>query len=378
MVEISVIVPVYNCEMYLEECIEGIINQSFRDIEIICVDDGSTDNSLDMLKGFARKDDRIQVYSQENLGAGVARNFAVSKSSGRYLFFMDSDDILYTNALERVQRSCENAKADLLFFKAVNYLEDSDSYFKMDYYYMDKIFESVGDNPFSLGDIEDNIFDISVRPFAKLFRRDLVVDSDAKFGETLSCNENKFFWDTLFNSKRMIFHNEVLYVKRDNVKSHSNPHDVRNFDAFIEFNDIFEIFKKHDAFDRHKGRLYNWKIENLFLRFEMMDVDLRGKFKEMMMNEFLEMNSDGEISHLLGERNMLIYESCLNSNTCDEFMLEIKKYSLDIKLKKLKENTIMLSDKLEETRTKNKELLNSTSWKVTKPLRYVRNFKNRD
>ena len=100
MVEISVIIPVYNCEEYLDESVNGILNQTFNDIEVICVDDGSTDNSLEKLKGFAKNDDRVQVYHQENQGGGAARNFALTKAMGKYVYFMDADDISGLTPLE--------------------------------------------------------------------------------------------------------------------------------------------------------------------------------------------------------------------------------------------------------------------------------------
>ena len=100
MVKVSVVVPVYNVENFLRECLDTIINQSLKDIEIICVNDGSTDSSLDILYEYQEKDDRISVFSQENGGHAVATNVGMKKATGKYLFLMDSDDILELNALE--------------------------------------------------------------------------------------------------------------------------------------------------------------------------------------------------------------------------------------------------------------------------------------
>ena len=91
---LSVIIPVYNCEEYLDESVGGILNQTFQDIEVICVDDGSTDNSLKKLQEFAKEDSRMQVFHQENQGGGAARNFALTKATGKYLYFMDADDVI--------------------------------------------------------------------------------------------------------------------------------------------------------------------------------------------------------------------------------------------------------------------------------------------
>ena len=90
--KVSVIIPVYNVEEYLRECLDSIVKQTLREIEIICVDDGSTDNSLEILKEYAKKDNRITVITQKNLHAGVARNAGLAVAKGEYLSFLDSDD----------------------------------------------------------------------------------------------------------------------------------------------------------------------------------------------------------------------------------------------------------------------------------------------
>lgn len=89
MVKVSVIVTVYNGEKYLKQCLDSVCNQTLRDIEIICVDDGSTDSSPLILKEYQQKDDRIQIYRQQNLYAGVARNTGKSHASGEYIIFWD-------------------------------------------------------------------------------------------------------------------------------------------------------------------------------------------------------------------------------------------------------------------------------------------------
>lgn len=85
LIKVSVIIPVYNTEKYLKECLNSVINQSLKDIEIICVNDGSTDNSLKILNAYANKDNRIKILSQENKGQGAARNLALKYTNGKYI-----------------------------------------------------------------------------------------------------------------------------------------------------------------------------------------------------------------------------------------------------------------------------------------------------
>lgn len=94
MTKVSVIMPVYNCENFLKDSIESILNQTLSDLELICVDDGSSDNSLKILKDYERRDSRVKVFALDHRGGGDARNFALNHICGEYLYFMDADDIL--------------------------------------------------------------------------------------------------------------------------------------------------------------------------------------------------------------------------------------------------------------------------------------------
>lgn len=113
MSKVSVIVPVYNVNMYLRRCLDSILNQTFSDFELILVDDGSTDNSLAICEEYAATDKRIRVYTKVNEGVSVARNFGVSKASGDYIIFIDSDDFVADQYLERLYGACVNNNAQI-------------------------------------------------------------------------------------------------------------------------------------------------------------------------------------------------------------------------------------------------------------------------
>ena len=119
MPKISVIVPVYNVEQYLSQCLDSIIKQTFKDIEIICINDGSTDNSGKILEEYAHKDNRIKILNQKNQGLSVARNNGIAQSTGEYISFIDSDDFIHFEFLEIlyqaiIQSNCNIAGCDFL------------------------------------------------------------------------------------------------------------------------------------------------------------------------------------------------------------------------------------------------------------------------
>ena len=97
--KVSVIIPIYNTALYLSEALDSICNQTLKEIEIILVNDGSTDNSLEIIREYSLRDNRITYFSQPNQGQGVARNLGLSHAVGKYIYFMDSDDILSIETL---------------------------------------------------------------------------------------------------------------------------------------------------------------------------------------------------------------------------------------------------------------------------------------
>ena len=111
--KISVIIPVYNVEKYLGECLDSILAQTFQDFEIICVDDGSTDRSLDILQEYKRKDDRFVIFQQRHAGAGAARNHGLKLAEGKYIQFLDSDDYFEPTLLEELYTRAEKFGSDL-------------------------------------------------------------------------------------------------------------------------------------------------------------------------------------------------------------------------------------------------------------------------
>ncbi len=114
MSKVSVIIPVYNAERYLRECLDSLINQTLSDIEIICVNDGSTDNSLSILNDYSQKDDRIKILNQENQGPAVARNNALKISSSEFIMFCDSDDFYSPDMCEVMYKTITQQDLDIV------------------------------------------------------------------------------------------------------------------------------------------------------------------------------------------------------------------------------------------------------------------------
>ena len=119
--KVSVVIPVYNTEKYLEATLQSIRNQTCCEIEIIVIDDGSTDCSAEIVRRAADEDGRIVLVSQPNRGLSLARNAGIARASGEFVYFMDSDDLLEPDALERCYERCQSDRLDFVFFDAESF-----------------------------------------------------------------------------------------------------------------------------------------------------------------------------------------------------------------------------------------------------------------
>lgn len=201
MVKVSVIMPVYNCKDYLKGSVESILNQTLSDLELICVDDGSTDNSLNILKEYEKHDSRVKVFSLNHLGAGDARNFALNHICGEYLYFRDADDILDLNAFEDFYRISKSKNLDFLMFKAKQY-DVVNKTTSGRYYYNMAPLSKFKDKVFNFKDLNNLIFNINVTPWCKFYNARFVLGSGAKFRSTSKFNDNQFFLGYHFSSRK--------------------------------------------------------------------------------------------------------------------------------------------------------------------------------
>lgn len=217
MVKVSVIIPVYNVERYLEQCLDSVINQTLKEIEIICVNDSSTDKSLGLLKEYAEKDNRIQVITQVNAGAGAARNRGMAAATGKYLSFLDSDDFFELDMLEKAYNLAEKDETDLVVYKSDQYHTDKDEFVKVNWVVREK--EIPPYHPFNHRQMTDNIFKVFVGwAWDKLFLKEFVDAHELKFQEQRTSNDMLFVFSAVALAKRISVVPEVLAHQRRDAK----------------------------------------------------------------------------------------------------------------------------------------------------------------
>lgn len=219
MPRISVIIPVYNSREYLGECLDTLLSQTEHDIEILCVDDGSTDDSVDILEAYCAKDARVRVFAQPNAGAGAARNHALGEATGEFLFFADADDFFEPTMLASAYRACVRDEADVAVFRARYYeVETGKARPADELVKMDLVPERM---PFSRADMPDHILEFtSPAPWNKVFRSAFVERHGLRFQEIRRANDLLFTKLALAKADRITVIDEVLVNYR--VGSGSN------------------------------------------------------------------------------------------------------------------------------------------------------------
>lgn len=219
---VSIIIPTYNVEAYVEEMLDSLLTQTFTNFEIICLDDGSSDKTPDIIEAYCRKDPRIKLVRNDNHRQAYERNRGIEMAVGKYIYFMDSDDILEVDCLSTIVGRAERENLDLLFFEATSFYESEE---------LEKIFPAFR-NLYHRKGVYPGVWngkslyvelrkggDAIVSPCLQLVRRSVLIDNDIRFPE-LTCHEDNLYLPrVLLASSRVSCYPDVLYRRRVRASS---------------------------------------------------------------------------------------------------------------------------------------------------------------
>ena len=216
--KVSVIMPVYNAHDYLEQCLSSVLNQTLQEIEIICVDDDSKDDSLAILQRLAAADSRLTVIHQENGGAGAARNNGLQYSTGEYLSILDCDDFFEPDMLEKAYWEAKKNALDIVTFGCDFYDNESGTYRPCTYSINRKLLPA--QQIFCADDVKQDVFKLFVGwSWDKLFRTEFVREHNLLFQEQRTTNDMLFVFNGLLRAKRIAVLDEVYAHYRQGVGS---------------------------------------------------------------------------------------------------------------------------------------------------------------
>ncbi|OQD59376.1 glycosyltransferase, family 2 [Methanobrevibacter arboriphilus JCM 13429 = DSM 1125] len=359
--KISVIIPVYNVEKYLEQCLDSVINQSLEDIEVICINDGSTDNSLEILDEYAKKDNRIKIINKKNEGLGVARNIGMDYAKGKYIIFLDSDDWLKNNAFKNLYNTIILDNIDILIFKILPYDENSDKFFKRDDYELLGLENLFKEDFVTYKDIKEDIFNISVVAYNKIYKKSFLDKYNLKFPEGLIFEDNPFFFDAIINAKKIKFNNEYYLYRRFRENSIITSKDKRYLDVMPIINLILDVFKRNNLYWEFKKSLLNHIMKMVFfLGYTNIQDKYKEEFFENMKNYFFNTKQenfpDKEFKSNLNDYMLSIYLNIFNASSSKEFDLLNNIHDLKNEMENLKENNKKLSEYLTKLQNWNNNL----------------------
>ncbi len=414
MVSISVIIPNYNNAKFLKKTISSVFDQTLKDIEVICVDDGSTDNSLKVLKKLQKKYPSLKFFSQENQGPGIARNKGLKESSGEYVAFLDSDDIILDkNSLKYMyefakKENLDMVSANLSFLdKKYNIKEDNHHYETGDYCYFDE-YCIISPNDYGIPyGFTKSIFNLNFLKDHNIIFPDVLAGEDPIFLAHVFANLSKIGGVPLnmygynhtvgggvnnkinnYEKKRhYITHFKIVFDILDEAGLFKISHEYKNhlFRYLVWSNndsdyDLMRIF--HELFGNVSNDYFDKKDE-MYIKFIIsykyiiLSLSNSNELFNMIKNDFLSINLEiiEDVKFITLRRYLLV----INSNSMEDFKSKIADISLhkvQSESKKLKKDNLKLikqSEKLNEELVKlndfNKSLLNSSSWKLTKPFR---------
>lgn len=231
----SFIIPVYNVEKYLNQCVDSILNQEYKNFEVILVDDGSKDNSGKICDEYAEKDKRVRAFHKENGGLSDARNYGLNRAIGEYILFVDSDDFIFENILIEIANVCEKEKADIIFLKGFKYF-DENNLIALD---QDLNFEGINEKEEILNYLTKlNKFPGSA--CTKAFKREFLINNELYFLKGLLSEDIEWMIRVLKVINKASYLNKPYYYYRQNREA-----SITNSITSRNINSMVEILKRH-------------------------------------------------------------------------------------------------------------------------------------
>ena len=231
--KISVIIPVYNSSTYLRKCLDSVVNQTLKDIEIIVINDGSTDDSKNIIEEYLCKYKNIIFIDQENKGIGKTRNIGIKKATGEYITFVDSDDYIKENMLEEYYKYAKKQNFDLVIGSYIKKINNKEI-----------IFEN---NKFKTGNVKTTpqiLYLIEYGPWAKLYKREMLINNNIYFDEKRKYEDMPFVSKALLKSKLIGQITEPYYYYIIHNNSETTTMDKRVFDILDILKEIKDYYKR--------------------------------------------------------------------------------------------------------------------------------------
>lgn len=278
MPKLSIIIPVYNVEKYLPKCLGSILEQPFKDLEVICVNDGSTDDSLDVLQKIKKNDDRVVIIDKKNEGSGIARNIGLSTAQGEYVYFIDSDDWLEDDVLARIIAKADELQTDILVFGGLSYYNGKG---QNGAYSKNKLPKKYFGKVVSAKDIKKDIFKFPSTAWTKLYRRSFLIKNEIKFQNIRAGQDQLPFFHSMITAERIAILPENIYCYQKNREgSVTSVKKKKSFSPIYVFYGIEEMLEKTGMKEEYRNIFVNKYFSKATSWLGKFDKDLKPQYFE--------------------------------------------------------------------------------------------------
>ena len=265
--KISIIIPVYNVEVYLRQCLDSVVNQTFPDIQVLCVNDGSTDGSRAILQEYVDRDSRIKVIDKSNGGLSSARNAAYPYIEGKYTLFVDSDDWIASHLCEKTLYKAEETNASITVF--------------FDQRRTKRVIQSITSNDRNTIEEKLPLLDFPT-VWSKLWRTDFLLGNKLYFPEGLVYEDNLLNWQAVTLADRIAVVPERLYHYRRNFDSTTQTWGEHSMDMIPIYNKIQEYLLECGYYTTYRDKFISMKLDVWYRHYRNLPVSLKPRFVAMI------------------------------------------------------------------------------------------------
>lgn len=269
---VTVVVPFYNVEKYIAECLDSIISQTYKNLEILCIDDCGQDNSVDIVKQYMKKDERIKLIKhRKNKGLGGARNTGLKKANGKYIFFVDSDDWITNDCVDVAVKKLNETGLNSVWFKADYWMEETQEKLPITFctHYMNLASCYMVVHDYNLGNFP-------VMTWNKAYRTDFLKKEKLSWKENVIFEDVEFYWRMFIKSPQVYIIDKHMYFYRQREDSIMNTNASSKEEKFAQavdvLLDVYKYLTSENIFERYKSSFFKY-VNDIFYMFDKVIED---------------------------------------------------------------------------------------------------------
>jgi len=319
-IKVSIIISVYNGEKFIKNAVDSVINQSLKEIEIIIINDGSTDKTLKILDSYT--DNRIKIINQENIGLGASRNKGINLANGQYIMFLDADDFLTEDACKIAYEEASQKDTDITMFQIINYDYKTKTTTESQWFNLANLDSSFDNKVFSPKDTKDVLFDFSVSACQRIYKTSFIKNLKYKFPVNMYFEDMPFFYSSYLTAKRISIIRQHLYYRGKNESSITEKVDKKFLDTVPAGQEMFKRLCNLGFYEEYKFDLIAYKINGPRMALSSIDENYQEDLFKLIKEDYEEVKDSiyyQDFLDNLGPKKKKFFQDILKSKNYTEF-----------------------------------------------------------